>query len=221
VAKDPDQKRDALRRFLQDRQLKPAPWAKAAGVNANALYNFLNGVSQSLSGETYAKLARAAEVPVWRISGEQPDPPSPTTIWVAGHVEAGEWREAIEWDRSLQYPVDVPVPLRFRGKAKALEVRGRSMDLVYAPGSIVMWVELMDFRAPRDGDRVIVYAYRDDDTIEATVKELRIDGTDRWLWPRSTDPGLQQPVNTTSPGDRIRSIEIKGIVIGSYRPEVF
>ena len=216
-----EDKREILRRFMQERKLKPAPWAKAASVNVNALYNFLNGLSQSLSPDTYAKLARVAEVPAWRLSGEQPETPSPTTVWVAGLVEAGNWREAIEWDRSLSYAVDVPVPLRFRGKARALEVRGRSMDMVYAPGSVVIWVELLDFRAPRDGDRVIVYAYRDDDTIEATVKELRVDGTDRWLWPRSTDPTQQQPVNTGSPGEHIRSIEIKGIVIGSYRPEIF
>lgn len=215
-----DQQRDILRSFIRERGLKVAPWAKRSGVGANSLYNFLNGHSEGLDPRTYAKLARTAEVPVWKLTGDQPEPASPTTIWVAGHVEAGIFRDAVEWDQSLWYPVDVPVPHRFRGKAKALEVRGNSMNLLYPPGSVVMWVDMLDFRAPRHEDRVVVYAYRGDGQIEATIKELRIDGIDRWLWPRSDDPAHQVPINAADPGHGYSSIEIKGIVIGSYRAEV-
>jgi SOS-response transcriptional repressor LexA len=221
VARTPDEKREILRTFMREHGLKPASWAKRSAVAANSLYNFLNGHSEGLDERTYGKLARTAEVPIWRLTGEQPEPPSPTTVWVSGHVEAGAFREAIEWDGSLWYPVDVPVPTRFRGKAKALETRGTSMNLVYPPGSVVLWVDVLDFRPPRDGDRVVVYAYRSGGEIEATVKELRIDGTNRWLWPRSDDPLHQAPINPTAPGDELTSVEIKGIVIGSYKPEVF
>lgn len=221
MAKGIDEKREILRKFMVDNGLKVAPWAKLSGVAANSLYNFLNGHSDGLDHLTYAKLARTAEVPIWRLTGEQPDPPSPTTVWVSGHVEAGMFREAIEWDSSLWYPIDVPTPARFRSKAKALETRGTSMNLVYPPGSVVIWVDVLDFRPARDGDHVIVYAYRSDGMIEATVKELRIDGTNRWLWPRSDDPIHQVPINATAPGDEFTSIEIKGIVVGSYKPEVF
>jgi phage repressor protein C with HTH and peptisase S24 domain len=216
-----DRQRDVLRAFIRDRGLKIAPWAKHSGVNKNSLYNFLNGHSQGLDLRTYAKLARTAEVPVWRLTGEQPEPASPTSVWVAGHVQAGDFREAVEWDRSLWYPVDVPVPNRFRGKAKALEVRGNSMNLIYPPGSIAIWVDLLDFRPPRDSDKVVVYAHRSDGTIEATVKELRVDGTNRWLWPRSDDPLHQSPINAADPNHDFSHIEIKGIVIGSYRAEIF
>lgn len=221
MERTPDEKRDSLRRFINENGLKIASWAKQAGVAKNSIYNFLNLHSDGLDSITWGKLARASDVPVWRLNGEQPEPPSPTTFMVAGYVEAGLWRDAVEWDQSLWYPVDVPVPARFRGKARALEVRGRSMDLVYPPGSVVVWVEMLDFRPPRDGDRVIVYAHHEGDArIEATVKELRVDGTERWLWPRSTDPAHQAPINTGSPGEHISSIEIRGIIIGSYRPEV-
>lgn len=221
MEKTPDEKREILRQFMQERRLKAGPWAKQSGVSANSLYNFLNGHSDGLDLTTYGKLARTAEVPVWRLSGDQPEPASPTTVWVAGHVEAGAFREAVEWDRSLWYPVDVPVPVRFRGKAKALEIRGRSMNLLYPPGSIAIYVDMLDFRAPRHEDKVVVYAYRNDGTVEATVKELRVDGTNRWLWPRSDDPAHQAPINPSNPGDEFTSIEIKGIVIGSYRAEAF
>lgn len=219
MEKTPEEKREVLRRFIQARGLKIARWCKESGVDKNSVYNFLNGHSQSLDLRTYAKLARVAEAPVWQISGDQPEPPSPTSIWVAGHVQAGSFREAVVWDDSEWYPVDVPVPVRFRGKSKALEVRGASMNVDYPEGSIAVYVDVLDFRAPRVGDDVLVYAYRHDGSVEATLKELRVDDTGRqWLWPRSHDPLHQAPVDLNNPGDDIRDIEIKGIVIGSYRP---
>lgn len=215
--KTPDERRELLRSFIKERNLKIARWAKDSGVSGNSVYNFLNGHSEALELITYRKLARTAEVPVWRLNGDPPELPTPTTTFVVGHVEAGAFREAIEWDRSLWYSVDVPVPDRFRRVAKALEVRGPSMNLEYKPGAIVIWVPMLDARPPRDGDHVIVYAYRRDDGIEATVKELRVTNGRRWLWPRSDDPAHQQPVDLENPGDDIQSIEIVGLVIGDYR----
>lgn len=94
------------------------------------------------------------------------------------------------------------------------------MNLEYRPGSVVVWVDFLDFRPPRHGDHVIVYAHSFDGKIEATVKELRIDGERHWLWPRSDDPEHQAPVNIDGPPESIETIEIKGIVIGDYRPRV-
>lgn len=220
MERTPDEKRDILRAFINERGLKIARWAKESGVDKNSIYNFLNGHSQALDPRTYAKLARTQEVPAWRLSGDTPEPPSPTTIWVTGHVEAGAFREAIEWDRSLWYPVDVPVPDRFRKVAKALEPRGTSMNLEYPAGSVAIYVDVLDYRAPRHGDHVIVYAYQRDGTIEATIKELRVDAEQRWLWPRSSDPLHQLPIDVSNPPEDVERIEIKGIVIGSYRPRV-
>lgn len=218
MERTPGERRDILRSFINERGLKIARWAKDSGVDKNSIYNFLNGHSNALDPRTYAKLARSAEVPVWRLSGEQPEPPSPTSIWVSGYVEAGAFKEAAEWDRSRWYSVDVPVPDRFKRRAKALEIRGHSMDLEYTPGSVVIWVDFLDFRPPRDGDHVIVYSFCRAGNVEATVKELRVDEEGRrWLWPKSTKPEHQQPVDIDSPDEEIESIEIKGIVIGDYR----
>ena len=217
MERTPDERREILRAFIQEHGLKIARWAKESAVDKNSIYNFLNGHSQALDPRTYAKLARTAEVPAWKLSGDMPEPPSPTSIWVAGHVEAGSFREAAEWDRSRWYAVDVPVPDRFRRVAKALEVRGHSMDEEYKPGSVLIWVDFLDFRPPRHADHVIVYSYRGDE-VEATVKELRVDEDGkRWLWPRSSKPDHQLPIDCESPPDGIDTIEIKGIVIGDYR----
>jgi phage repressor protein C with HTH and peptisase S24 domain len=221
MERTPDERREILRAYIKENKLNIARWAKESGVDKNSVYNFLNGYSNALDPRTYAKLARTAEVPVWRISGDAPEPPSPTVIWVSGSVEAGAFHEAVEWDRSRWYAVDVPVPERFRRRAKALEVRGNSMDIEYRPGAVVIWIDFLDYRPPRHEDHVIVYAHHHDGTIEATVKELRVDETGRrWLWPRSTKPEHQQPLDLDNAPEGIESIEIKGIVIGDYRHRV-
>ena len=222
MGKSADDKREILRRFIADNGLKIASWAKSAGVDKNSIYNFLNGHSQALDLQTYAKLARVSQVPSWKLSGEPPEPPSPTSIWVVGKVQAGLFVEAIEWDESQWYAVDVPIAPRFRSRAKALQVAGNSMDLEYKDGAIVIWVDLLDFRPPESGDHVIVYSHRRDGCIEATVKELRIDANGKqWLWPRSSQPEFQAPVCLTDLPDNIETVEIKGIVIGDYRPRVY
>jgi SOS-response transcriptional repressor LexA len=215
-----DEKRDILRTFINERGVKIAQWAKSAGVGKNSIYNFLNGYSDDLDPRTYAKLARAAEVPSHRLTGDIPEPQSPTSIWVVGQIEAGAFKDAIEWDRSKWYAVDVPVPARFRKKSKALEVRGPSMNMEYPEGSVVVWVDQLDFRPARDGDHVVVYSYAADDGIEATVKELRIAEGREWLWPRSHHPAHQTPIDVANPPENVRRIEIQGIVLGGYRPRV-
>lgn len=216
MERTPDEKREILRKFIAERGLKSGTWAKASGVSQNSIYNFLNGESQALDLRTYAKLARTANVPVWKISGDEPELPSPTSVWVTGYVQAGLFRNAIEWDASDWYSVDVPIDARFRSKARALEVRGTSMNLEFRDGSVVIWVEMLDVRAPRNGDLVIVYAYKGGD-IEATVKELRVVDGRSWLWPKSDDPAFQQPIDPNDPPDGVETIEIKGLVIGDFR----
>jgi hypothetical protein len=219
MERSPDERREILRAFINGRGLRIARWAKESGVDRNSIYNFLNGHSNALDPRTYSKLARTAQVPAWQLSGEQPELPSPTTVMVSGYVEAGAFREAVEWERWRWYSVDVPIPERFRRKAKALEVRGYSMDLELGPGAVAIWVDVLDYRPPRAEDLVIVYATSADGMIEATVKELRIDDEGkRWLWPKSSKPEHQQPIDTDNPPAGIVSIEIKGIVVGDYRP---
>lgn len=93
------------------------------------------------------------------------------------------------------------------------------MNLEYPEGSVAIWIDLLDFRPPRTDDDVVVYAYSEDDgKVEATIKRYReIDGR-AWLWPVSNDPRHQAPVDTEAPGSGIARIEVKGIVIGMFKP---
>lgn len=216
-----DSRREALRRLMLERGLRPKQWSVRAGVNVNSIYNYLNGHSKSLEHETYFRLATAEQLPIWRLTGERPELPSPTSVWVSGEAQAGTWRVFVEWDQSMWYAVDVPVPTRLRTSARAMQVGGRSMDLVYQPGDVVLWAACYDFRAPKNLDRVVVYRTRTDGMIEATIKEYREDATGRWLWPRSSDPTFQEPINLDQRLNDITSIEIVGIIVGSYRAEAF
>lgn len=220
MEKAEDEKREILREFISERGLKIARWAKDSGVDKNAIYNFLNSYSKSLSLQTYAKLARSASVSIEMLTGERMEAPAPTGIWVAGHVQAGDFREAIEWGRDEWYLIDVPVPARFRKVAKALEVRGNSMNQEFKPGAVVVWVPVLEARAPLDGDFVIVYSHCNDGMIEATVKQYREIEGKPWLWPKSDDPAHQAPIDPCNPADNVVEVIVVGLVVGDYKPRI-
>jgi phage repressor protein C with HTH and peptisase S24 domain len=71
----PDQRRAAIRRFMAEKNLKPAPWAESAGLSNGIVRNFLAGRADSLSGSTLEKLARAANATVAELIGEKPKEP--------------------------------------------------------------------------------------------------------------------------------------------------
>lgn len=226
---DAQHRRDQLRRFMESRNLKVAEWSRRAGINKNILYNFFNKRSESLSQDTLEKLARAEGVSVdnlFNLSRRALRRPVQAII-VLGHVQAGDWREAVMWGADDQYPIEIPLLSEARAGVYALETRGRSMDREYPDGTLVVCVNIYDYAEElASEDHVVVYRKRQDGLIEATLKELIIDEEGRfWLWPRSSDPQHQQPIRVPGlmpgeqPGfDGVASIEIAAVVIGSYRP---
>jgi SOS-response transcriptional repressor LexA len=217
-----ERRRKALRAFMEARSLKPKPWAERAKVNPNSLYNFLNGHSQSLDEETYEKLASSEHVPVFALKGDQPIHKIASAINVVGSVQAGRWSEAMLWDEGERYPIAQTLPEKWAKIAFGLEVLGNSMNLIYPESSVVVCVNLPDYGKPLiSGQRVVVQRTKKDGLVEATVKELVIDGQGRqWLWPRSNDPQFQTPWNPDGAGPNIRKIEVVAVVVGSYRPEI-
>ena len=165
-------------------------------------------------------------------------------VMVRGAVQAGVWREAIEWDGDEWYSVTVPADDRFPGAERhGFEVRGTSMDKIYREGTVVIAVRFGDImRHPNPGERVICLR-RDPngEGYEATIKEYQIDDKGRHiLWPRSNDPEHQTPFILTSADLPVSQdyeplpkvvhartyrdvsepdIVISGLVIGSYSTE--
>lgn len=118
-------------------------------------------------------------------------------IYVRGAVQAGVWREAIEWEMSDWYPVTVPQDARFPGIERfGLEVRGKSMDLIYPEGTIVICIRFADLgRLPKSGERVICLRRSKTSEYEATIKEYDLDANGRHiLWPRSSLKEYKNPI---------------------------
>lgn len=199
------------------KNISAAEWARRAGVASGTLYNFLKGRSTSLSARTIELLARAVQVPSssLMLDAERPRTLAVEGILIRGEVQAGSWLESAEWPASDWREVGVPgVPAPYKEVSFGMIVSGPSMNEVYPDGSIVVCVPLMDFhREPRLGDRVIVQRERAG-LYEITVKELALVDGRPALIPRSNNPAHQKAI----PIDE-GEVEIRAIVIGSYRPE--
>lgn len=109
--------RDSFRAFMEERKLKPHPWAQKAGVRSSTLYNYLAGKSASLSSDTLQKLARAANSTVDELLGLVPPNSmkegAPTAVRVVavvgiyGKVFEVEMEERVERPAGLPEGVDV------------------------------------------------------------------------------------------------------------------
>lgn len=131
-------------------------------------------------------------------------------VSVRSHVQAGNWGDNPQWDNDQWYDVAIqkdedlaPYTLH------AAEARGPSMNKRYPEGTVLIFtdaIETMEQFTP--GKRYIVERERADGLREATVKLLiqEDDGT-YWLYPESTDPRHQTPIQMNGDeGDTIRIV---------------
>lgn len=153
--------------------------------------------------DNLARLAVALGVPpAYLIEAIEPEtdglhPTRLATIHVRAAVQAGAWREAVEWKSEEWFAVTVPVDDRFPGApVYGLQVRGNSMDLIYPDGTVVLVVPFFDVgRLPEAGEKVVVLRRSISGEYEATLKQYEVDKQGRHvLWPRSSDPEFQSPI---------------------------
>lgn len=143
-------------------------------------------------------------------------------VSIIGQVQAGVFREAMEWPQEDWQEIHVPVPERFPHVRRfALKVCGPSMNRIYPDGATVVFLPWREVGVePKTGQRLVVVR-RSTEGVEATIKELEIkDDGAFWLWPRSDDPNYQAPwpvrslVNTDDNDD----ISILGLIEAGYVP---
>ena len=137
---------------------------------------------------------------------------------VVGVLQAGAWREAVEFPEDDQRLVEAPIPDTIDGiptrrlELQAFEVSGSSMNRIYPEGTIVYAASTMSYREPESDDRVIVIRRDKHGLVEATLKELIIgDDGKKWLWPRSYDPEHQAPLPYANGDD----VTVSGIVVAA------
>jgi len=127
-----------------------------------------------------------------------------TSISVVGAVEAGTWREAVEWPPSDRYDLAVnPDPENPGVRRFGLVVRGPSMNRVMPDGTHLICAKFLDLgENPEHEDYVICRRRQPNGLMESTVKQYIVDQDGKhWLWPRSDHPAHQAPIPLPVGGD--------------------
>lgn len=222
-------RRDWIEKRLNVIGRTKAGLAAALGVSRPRVSEIVNG-KRKVQEEEIAKLARYLQLPtavvVARLGRHRESERGEVEpIYIKGVVKAGLWAEEAQWPEDEWEEIYVPLPRRKQTGLYALRVVGPSMNEVFPEGTIVI-VEDIHQREnpPRERSRVVCQRVSGG-RFETTVKELRTDAAGRyWLWPRSTDPEHQQPIEVPPPDrwDESRDgdgVYVVGIVIGRYQPE--
>ncbi|MCW2243602.1 LexA family transcriptional regulator [Azospirillum canadense] len=235
-----EKRRAALRRYMEQHGLKPSSWAKAAGLSVNALNNFLNGSTQSLSQGTLEKLSAERGEPISAIIGdpvvgtggfmvaakaEVERRPAPASAPMAQQPRA----EGLVGDKDLPVyasaqggsgmmlisyePIEWvkrPEPLFGVPKGFAVYVVGDSMIPAYEQGDNIL---VHPTKPPLPGDDVLVVLGAIEDGMhEAMVKRLvRMDSRRLKLRQWNPPPGEEQEFDV----DRVDVVGVH-LIVGKY-----
>lgn len=213
--------RDFLHEALRVSGMTPYALAKRAQVASTTITRPLNDPDYKFvpKGATLAKIATAAGMKLPDALGSSPSEPTNELrrIPVKGEVQAGALRR-IPDDPTVNEWLDIHIPEYDAAALFAVRVVGRSMDLHYPDGTYVIAIPPAEAGLV-DGDHVVVRIW-DGDRAETTLKEIEaVEGNKLRLWPRSTDPAYQEPIEIEL--DRTENNqhgpEIIGVVVADYR----
>jgi SOS-response transcriptional repressor LexA len=218
-----DDWRDRLKKILEDRGLDMQAVSLKAGLEKTAVYNVLNR-RPNPQINTVRAIAEALDMSLSElVEGTTAEPVPSRLVPVMGQVAAGLWFEDGEWDTPRFAPVPV-VPSRYKSaEQKAYRVLGDSMnDLGFVDGSFVITVPYWQARTHlQDGDAVVVER-REAGKVERTIKVVVIGAEEYRLEARSSNPrwsgsAIVIPRNQSADAHD-SSVEVVGLVIGSFRP---
>lgn len=201
-----------------------------AGLGTHFLQNFLAGRSESMRAENLQRIARVLDcAPSWLMEDDHDfaknssDPVNTDRIPlrrlpIRGIVAQGEWHDlgddVLNTDVEVLETVPVVAPPGYENaNLYGLRTRGRSMDLEYPDGCVLIVCPTSDTDA-REGDNVIVLR-RKSGLAETTCKSL-VQINDRWaLQGKSTEPAFNEPWFIEDEGDD--TPEIIGVVLGFFK----
>lgn len=147
--------------FLEERDVTPAQAARKAGLpNPNSLYNFLNGVSRTMSQVTVERLCRAFAASPAEMFGEQrAEARAVPMVPVMLEAAANGWRRTYEVAR--RRPALMPVPPGITVDEAAV-ITDRHADQLYRPGTMVGIQNLgtLGKRGLMHGDKVLLHRVR-------------------------------------------------------------
>jgi transcriptional regulator with XRE-family HTH domain len=136
-------------------------------------------------------------------------------VRVVGELCAGAFEESVEWAYEDQYEVAVVTPEDLADvPLQGFVVKGDSINKIYPDGSIVYVASVHSIDGgPVSGDIVMVMRRDSDGRVEGTLKEYVVEGGQKWLWPRSTHPEHQAPIDyKKGRKGRVEEVMITGVV---------
>lgn len=215
--------------------LGPVEAATKAGLERTYIRDIIkpNG-KQTVTARLMPKLAAALQTTPAYLNGETDDPapdaPSPgpsevrrstqelITVPKAGRVEAGEFREVLEYaDLDREFLLEQADPEFPRAKMVAYDVLGDSMNQAHPPilpGSVLICVDFEDTGLPHvEGMIVVIERTRNGGmTREWSVKEVVVQ--DGWteFHPRSSNP-KHEPIIVPDDPDPNDGVEVKTLAL--------
>jgi SOS-response transcriptional repressor LexA len=191
------------------------PGARLFKIDAARLYARRFGVSAAwlLTGEGTATVA----------ANEAPARVEVHAVAVRGIAQAGVWREYEDMDIDALDPVPT-IPGRWRTFEQfAYRCIGPSMDKAgFQTGDYAICVNYFDARSDFQSEDVVVVERKNGQSIERTIKRLRVVQDGFELWPESSDPRFQQPIYVAAgkldAEDGDNGVVIVGLVIGRWSP---
>lgn len=194
--------------------------AKKAGLGDSFVRDILRGKTRSPSAENLSKLANALETTAEYFTGIGDHKTSGSLgdiegLSVEGSIQAGNWLDMSVMDFDEREIIPVARDPRFpNARQYALLVRGDSMNLEYQDGEFVTLVDFTDAGLGKKAGQIVHVERHDGDLVEMTLKELRRDGEEWVLYPKSTND-RHKPIRLN--GNEGTEVVIKGVVIGSYK----
>lgn len=159
-----------------------------------------------------------------------------TSDWlrVVGEVEAGVFREQAEWSPADWYEVEVGAS-DHPGEHSGLVVRGRSMDKVLPPGTVLRCVPVIGLGIDIESGDYAIVERKEGALTETTVKRLDRNKAGEWsLVAESTLPEFSSPVFIGKPKDdeemvfdighegspelKFGEVRVRALVIDAYLP---
>lgn len=206
-----------IKKLRKSLGLKQEELAERLGESDQSIVSKWEREKQKPNSERTAKLAALARVSVDEFLGLEPAGGGHPlrTYYVVGELQAGAWRESLEWLHEDQFPITLPAPESARNMVgiQSFVVKGNSMNKVYKENTYVFVAPtIANGIRPKNGDIVLVTRRDKSGLYEATLKEYVVEGRSRQLIPRSTDPKHQEPIPYK--GKNTEEATITGIVVG-------
>jgi transcriptional regulator with XRE-family HTH domain len=204
--------------------LNQTEFAKLIGVEEQSTISKWERGDQQPGAERSARLANLAGVSINEWLGLDTAGTSGgggRNVNIVGELKADTWIDSLLWPQERHYSVAFPLPPTAPEQVlQGFILRGTSMNRIYADGSIILISRTEKKSKPKPGQRVLVIRRNKADKVEATLKEYAVDadGTE-WLWPRSSDPRYQAPLELKS--TREMDVTIAGVVMASISLEGF